>query len=806
MRPSIDPNLFERAVREHHAGCFRAALGIVRDEALAQDAVQETYRRVLEGRLDIGGARDLGKLLRCAAAREALMRLRSERARARREAETAMEHHERHEDPSVERRDLGRHVARELARLPDELRHALLLRFREELTFAEVGDVLAIAEPSAHERVQRGLEKLRERLARVGLAVAVPDLVRCVESAERASVPRGLENSLLGMTKASLASAPVLAALAGVVTIAAGVAWSFLGFDNPATEVGASSAGRRASLGAPDERAAAPAGTSERAEVVREASAAPQQPSSASPLAPGKLAGRVVDGFGFGVADASVQVTSVERDGKFAALSAAATTRRDGSFELDVPMRASNGQRFEISVRTPSLVHAAGQVHVAPGTAAPAQRIQLPVEVADRRGDWELELTVLDPDGRAVPGALARLAWQVAHSSGGSWNNAEVAAQTEPDGTATLQGAWLGAKLLTIDARAAGFAPLRERIVIDREGRFERAVQLEPGLSIEGSILDEFGAPLSIERLGASGVTFYATAQDQSEWFAAELEAPGRFRVPALAQEPHTLRFERNGWSPFTLRDVVPGGAPLAIELKALADVSDRGLHDAELHGVVRDRVTGAPVELEYLDVTAERVDDDSPALRDRDFAPLVLHERSVQVAIGLQGPVEERLEPPPPAPHAFALSLDEPGRYLVRVRPDGYAPTFAGPFEIGPRGLVGPLEVFVDRGATVRGIVRDDRGRPLAGAWVFAHGDGHASRANIAELERAMLAAGGRGSLPNYVRRSDARGRFELRNVPADGSLALCALHTEFRAVRGATLNGDSDSAELRFAERRAD
>src|SRR6185369_6006050 len=86
----IDRAAFERLVREHHAGAYRAALRVVREESLALDAVQQTFLSVLEGRLALDTAADAGKLLRCAAARQAAMRLRSEQARAHRETEVGM--------------------------------------------------------------------------------------------------------------------------------------------------------------------------------------------------------------------------------------------------------------------------------------------------------------------------------------------------------------------------------------------------------------------------------------------------------------------------------------------------------------------------------------------------------------------------------------------------------------------------------------------------------------------------------------------------------------------------------------------
>ena len=53
-------------------------------------------------------------------------------------------------------------LSRELQRLGEDLRCALVLRFEEGMSFAAVGEALGISGPSARERVERGLERLRD--------------------------------------------------------------------------------------------------------------------------------------------------------------------------------------------------------------------------------------------------------------------------------------------------------------------------------------------------------------------------------------------------------------------------------------------------------------------------------------------------------------------------------------------------------------------------------------------------------------------------------------------------------------------
>jgi RNA polymerase sigma factor (sigma-70 family) len=57
-----------------------------------------------------------------------------------------------------------------LAALRDADREALLLRYYQDLSLAEVGDVLGVSEDAARKRVTRGLEKMRAYLGRHGAA------------------------------------------------------------------------------------------------------------------------------------------------------------------------------------------------------------------------------------------------------------------------------------------------------------------------------------------------------------------------------------------------------------------------------------------------------------------------------------------------------------------------------------------------------------------------------------------------------------------------------------------------------------
>lgn len=795
---------FERAVRDHHGAVYAAALRVTRDEALALDATQQTFLRVLEGKLDLSTAEDLQRWLRCAAAREALMVLRAASSRRRREEQHAMQRPESYDDQATENADTLRAVRRALTELPEELRTALTLRFQEELTFSEMGGVLAISEPSAHQRVQRGLEKLREKLARLGFAALAPQLETLLQREGAASsAPAGLERNLLSLSKgASGVGALGVSVLVATLVVGAS-AWFWMNHPREDDTNSTLAAAPEAPTSARSEAAPAPSDVEpERRSVDAQpasgsAAASPRTPS-ATPLENGRIEGRVVDEFGLPLENVLVIAASVERDGKFAADSAEARTARDGSFALSVPVRLEGGQDYRLSARTSQFQGNSKVLRVRAGGRCEPQLITLESEVAERGGAWRLELTLRDSEGRPVDGALTQVHTIVRHASGSSWPQRQNGAISADGGVVNLHGEGLGSKLVTIDARKHGFAIATERIALEQEGLTQREFVLQRGVDLAGSIVDHLGAPITRERLGVNTTALFVKAPGDGTWLAAEFPEPGRFRIPALAAAPHELHFRHDSWSAFTLL-ATPGTGELKLRLKLKDDATDSGNHAAEIHGSLVDAATGAPVENEIATTWLERVPNDSPALVDRDWAPLVMQAVVAQISAGF--PSGEDLPPAPPA-NSFIYDGLEPGRYVVRVFAEGYAPALVGPIELGANEIAAGRTVRLTRGATVSGRVLDANGAPLAGARVHILGDGGLSQASLAEADAELRSTGGRGFQYKPGVETDAEGRFTRSRVPTDRPLKLYVLHAEREPASGAWLElseGGALQVELR-------
>ena len=160
-----DPE-FEAAVREHARHIYRVAMAVLRNHHDAEDAVQEAFLRFL--RQQPNGIRNPRAWLARTAWRVALDRRRHVETVSLEEAVEAVQAL-RAAGASAEELagqvQMLALVERLIASLPPQLRDPLTLSTVEEMTSAEIGDLLGIPEGSVRERISRARVLLIEKLA-----------------------------------------------------------------------------------------------------------------------------------------------------------------------------------------------------------------------------------------------------------------------------------------------------------------------------------------------------------------------------------------------------------------------------------------------------------------------------------------------------------------------------------------------------------------------------------------------------------------------------------------------------------------
>jgi RNA polymerase sigma-70 factor (ECF subfamily) len=166
--------LFEVVMRRYNQRLFRAARSIVKDDAEAEDVIQDAYVRAFAALGGFEGRARLSTWLTKIVIHEAAARLRHQRRFEPRSPES-MEGDEEpaqrqsgREDPEghASSRELAGVLAHAIDELPDAFRTVFMLRAVEELSGSETADCLGIPEETVKTRLHRARAILQKELER----------------------------------------------------------------------------------------------------------------------------------------------------------------------------------------------------------------------------------------------------------------------------------------------------------------------------------------------------------------------------------------------------------------------------------------------------------------------------------------------------------------------------------------------------------------------------------------------------------------------------------------------------------------
>jgi RNA polymerase sigma-70 factor, ECF subfamily len=167
-----DPRRFEPLYRKYVAQVYSFALYELRDRQAAEDLTADVFMRALAG---LPQFREQGiephSSFRVWLFQIARHTLSNERRRARRHPQAPLELAAlvpASEDVSqhVAERDQFRRALRAIDALPAERRRALLLRFVQEMSAREIGDVMGKSEGAVRVSIHRGLRTVAEQMGR----------------------------------------------------------------------------------------------------------------------------------------------------------------------------------------------------------------------------------------------------------------------------------------------------------------------------------------------------------------------------------------------------------------------------------------------------------------------------------------------------------------------------------------------------------------------------------------------------------------------------------------------------------------
>lgn len=212
---------FEEVVRRHVDLVFSVAFRKVRSQQLAEEVVQTAFLDLAKSIQRLKPDTVVSAWLYQVAHRTAVDSIRRETRRAARE-QIAVQMNALDSFPDLPEPDWAQVepiLDDEMAGLPEPDRIAILLRFFEGKSFAEVGRAIGLSEDSAQKRVSRALDKLRGALQGRGVTVGAGTLVTLISTQCVQSAPLALASSVA----AAVASGTIVGGSVAVVAAKAAV-------------------------------------------------------------------------------------------------------------------------------------------------------------------------------------------------------------------------------------------------------------------------------------------------------------------------------------------------------------------------------------------------------------------------------------------------------------------------------------------------------------------------------------------------------------------------------------------------------
>lgn len=230
---------FAELVHRHLRFVYHSALRQCgSNRAQAEDITQEVFCDLArKARFLTGHPSLLSWLLKSTRFSATVARRTQDRRRARETEAATMDHALRENSPATNWEQLQPVLDEALCALSERDRQALLLRFFDDLPFAELGVRLGVSEDAARMRIERALERLRLVLGKRGISSSAAAVGLLMANQPALAAPAGLAAGVCSAALAAGAAAgsPVIAAFvlmnlktlipAGVALFALGIAF-----------------------------------------------------------------------------------------------------------------------------------------------------------------------------------------------------------------------------------------------------------------------------------------------------------------------------------------------------------------------------------------------------------------------------------------------------------------------------------------------------------------------------------------------------------------------------------------------------
>jgi RNA polymerase sigma-70 factor (ECF subfamily) len=688
----------------HLAFVRRLARSLLADPSEADDVAQDAWLTWSRSPPREAGA--LRRWLASVARNLVLMRDRSSIRREGRERGGAIPESQPSAAHLVEQMDLHRRVVELVLALDEPFRTVVMLRFYEQRSLEEIAKQLDVPLETVKSRQRRALARLRTELL-----------------GDEASTERRAALAVLTGAGGGVAMTIGAKGAAAAAVVAGLLAWSAWRWNSDEHRLTVTT---RSGAATPIAAAAEPAPSVERSALGESGPpstpATPVEPPTTPPVPVYECRGDVVDRNERPLAGIRVELFEGERrSGAIARRVASAVSDEQGAFVFAVAATRAAGFA-EVVAREGA---ACTGIMFDPRNASPLHLVLGATKSIVGR--------VVDASGEPIEGAalLARY-WHASETSGFYVPDPlerELTVLSDADGSFEMRGMPCGWSI-GLDVRRDGFASRLLPVVLDESVDSQRLeLTLLPEAVIEGTVTTEDGARARGIRVGAQRLE--SDADRSNTWGASSTDGDGRFTIRQLAAGRWNVLVDLDAtqsrdWCALPIESVE------LTESQPRAHVDLRLQHGGEVAIHVAEATTGAPIADQWVGIES--------TARPRSGAAInaVFSDDEGNARIRLPaGPV-----------HCYIADPSERwSSRNVEIR--------SSRFEL-LAGQTAELTVTLDRGITLRGIVVDPRGKPVANVRVWCSAPSSDANPLVA------------------TSRSD--GSFAIDRVPRGGSWTLRA------------------------------
>jgi protocatechuate 3,4-dioxygenase beta subunit len=451
-------------------------------------------------------------------------------------------------------------------------------------------------------------------------------------------------------------------------------------------------------------------------------------------LDPATLTGRIIDNQHLPIRMGTVEVVV----GEAGVLGGILRRQKLDVAPVDIDERG--GFRIEgLPVRDDLLLQIRGDAFVAtvagPFNPLPGETLDLGELLVDR--GVSLTGTVYDTQGAGIPGARVMLGYGMGAEQFLDGSGAAPERITEADGGGGYEFRHVNRASHLITAGAPGFASRTVRGGTPMPGSpslVDFDIVLSAARALHGTVFaKDTDSPLPGVRITARSKGQYASNSSTTS------DSNGRFQLPSLAAARYALISEKKGYQM----------TELELDLRTTA-TQEVDVHMNKAAGIRGRVVTPAGAAVTSFEVRPRRSKNKNGASRPEGPAVQVRNKQG-----------------------SFELVSLQPGWYRIEVWAKGYALTTTEIFRVRPGKQTAGIEVTMQAGAALTGVVLNEQNQPLQGAEVSLHLNnivnyeiGLFTPTQEAWQARTRTNAEGRFLLPDLVAR-DYQMRIEHPSFP---------------------------------------